>query len=313
MNLFAKLGIESKETAPAIDWDLQPAESFGIFESWGGKDRVRNLEERHYYFFIDDWSKPAALFLMERGIKFARILARVLAPQEMINKAMASQGRAISLNRSYAIDENLKNWLQENIIDQGDTSKIIPINDEPEQESLETDLPDLTTPLPDLKQVRLNPDAGKITKVQTEYLISRHNFFDSHTNPDGCFDNHLIDNGDGVTVTDAVTGIMWQRQGCDISSVRGVKRYAQKMNRENFAGFNNWRLPGMEEALSLLEPQKNSKDLYLHPCFSAEQSFICLAESRSPGGYWFCDFREGSVYWASGTNPGGFGRLCRTA
>ena len=33
--------------------------------------------------------------------------------------------------------------------------------------------------------------------------------------------------------------------------------------------------------------------------------------TRSPGGYWFVDFKQGRAYWSSGTIPGGFGRLCR--
>ncbi len=312
MKLFTELGIETRESTPVIDWDLQPAETFGIFESWGGKDRIKSLKERHYYFFIDDWSQPASLLLMERGIKHARILARILAPQEMIDSAVASQGKAISLNRSYAIDDRLKSWLKRNIIDQGDTSKVIPVRQESSQESLETDLPDWEAATLPREKVHLASCAGKISEERAGRIVREKNFFDSHRNPNGNFSNYLIDNDDGLTVTDATTGIMWQRHGCDITSIRKVKDYAGRMNREGLAGFQDWRLPGLEEALSLMEPLKSSKDLHLHPCFSVEQPFIFLAETRAPGGYWFCDYREGSIYWASGTNPGGFGRLCRS-
>lgn len=313
MNLLAELGMENNESNLIIDWDLQPAETFGIFESWGGKERVKSLQERHYYFFIDDWSRPASLFLMERGIKHARILARIIAPQDMIDRAVASQGKAVSLNRSYAIDDALKKWLRENVIEGGDTSRVIPVDHESPEESLVTDLPGPDAPLPGLDRVHLSEGEGRITEEQVKDIISRQNFFDSHHNPAGHFENYLIDDGNGLTVTDKVTGIMWQRQGCDITSIRRAKKYAEKINRQNFGGFDNWRLPGLAEALSLMEPHKNSKDLYLHPCFSMAQPFIFLSETRFPGGYWFCDYREGSVFWASGTNPGGFGRLCRTA
>ena len=82
MGLFKKLGLGG---TVSIEWNITPADTFGIFESWGGKDRVRSKNERFYYFYIDNWAHPAKLFLMERGIKFARVLARIDAPQEMID------------------------------------------------------------------------------------------------------------------------------------------------------------------------------------------------------------------------------------
>ncbi len=114
-------------------------------------------------------------------------------------------------------------------------------------------------------------------------------------------------------MTDKVTGVMWQRGGADITSIRKMQAYIKKMNDSRFAGYDNWRLPSMEEALSLMETEQNDKGLYLPKCFSANQPFIFLAGRRDPGGYWFCDYKQGTVYWASGTIPGGFGRLCRTA
>ena len=49
MGLSAKLGFDNKIS---IDWEITPADTFGIFESWGGKERVRNKSERFYYFYI---------------------------------------------------------------------------------------------------------------------------------------------------------------------------------------------------------------------------------------------------------------------
>ena len=77
MSFFTKLGIDPSQAS--IDWDLQPADTFGMFESWGGKERVKNKNERFYYFYIDNWQPPARLFLMERGIKYARILATIVS------------------------------------------------------------------------------------------------------------------------------------------------------------------------------------------------------------------------------------------
>ena len=311
MGIFDKLAFSSKGK-PTIDWDIIPAETFAIFESWGGRIRISDNSEKFYYFFIENSTKPAQLCLMERGVKHAKVLARIDAPQEMIDHCVASQGKAISIDKSYAIDNSLKQWLIDHIIDGDDDFRVTPIIEKKEAESMESGLPGKNEPLPQLKQIALETEAKKIVDEQLSEVVKKHNFFETRLNPEGSFENYLIDNQDTLTVTDMKTGLMWQRGGCDICSIRKAREYIKKQNETNLAGHNNWRLPTIEEALSLMEPNKNDKGLYLHPCFSREQPFIFLAEQRLPGGYWFCDYKQGTIFWASGTIPGGFGRLCRT-
>jgi hypothetical protein len=62
-----------------------------------------------------------------------------------------------------------------------------------------------------------------------------------------------------------------------------------------------------------MQPELNVKGQHLHPAFSSDQPFIFVDAVRKPGGQWFVDFKQGRAYWASGTIPGGFGRLCRKA
>ncbi|MEW6291522.1 MAG: DUF1566 domain-containing protein [Thermodesulfobacteriota bacterium] len=312
MGLFEKIGFTADVT-PSIDWQLIPADTFAIFESWGGRERIKSNKERFYYFFIDTWKEPAILCLMERGIKFARVLARIDAPQELINNAVKSQGKTLGLDKSYAIDDALQHWLLENVVNTDDDTKVIPFTSTVEQEDMETSLPGRDAGLPaDLAGVTLNSAPRDLQAKDVDAIIRAGSFFDTQYNPKGRFTNFLVDNHDGLTVTDKVTGIMWQRGGCDINSIRKIQSYVKKMNDSSFAGYDNWRLPSMEEALSLMEAKQNDKGLHLHKCFSAEQPFIFLAGRRDPGGYWFCDYKQGTIYWASGTIPGGFGRLCRT-
>jgi len=308
MALFEKLGLKERVS---INWNITPTDTFGIFESWGGKERVRTKSERFYYFYIDNWTPPAKLFLMERGIKFARVLAQIDAPQEMIDACVAGQGKGM-LDKSYAIDDALKQWLKENILAAGDDSKVIPVDSGIEQESLETDLPGKNDPVPKITVEKLRVEPIIIVEEQVGGIVKKHNFFDSQYNPAGKFENYLVDNGDSLTVTDLKTGVMWQRGGCDITTIKQVQLYVQELNQKAFAGFADWRLPTMDEALSLFEPVKNAKGLHLHPCFSMEQPFIFLADQRKPGGYWFADFKQATIFWASGTIPGAFGRVCRT-
>lgn len=314
MGFFKKLGLVGK-VGGTIDWDITPAYTFTMFESWGGKDdeRIRNNEERFYYFFIDGWEKPPKLCLMERAVKHARVLAWIDAPQDMIDQCVAEQGKSMSLDRSYAVNAALQKWLIENVIETDDDSKVFPIESHAEEESPETGLPLAGSQLPEVNKAELRHEGINIEEEKVGTRIKQAGFFDREHNPGGRFENYLVDNGDSLTVTDAVTGLMWQRGGCDITSIRKVRKYVEQLNKEKFGGFNDWRLPTMEEALSLNESQINEKGLYIHPAFSKEQPFIFLADWREPGGFWFMDYKQGTVFWASGTIPGGFGRVCRSA
>lgn len=309
MSFLTKLGIDP--TQASIDWDLQPADTFGMFESWGGKERVKNKNERFYYFYIDNWQLPARLLLMERGIKYARILARIEAPQELIDTCIAGQGKSTTLDASYAIDDAIKLWLQKNVVDSDDDSLVIPIKAEEEEVLRETGLPRPSDPVPDLhlRNLRSTPLAFKEGELAD--LIKRSGLFERRYNPEANAEGYLVDNGDGLTVTDRTTKLMWQRGGSDINSIRTIQNWIGELNMSNFAGHNDWRLPTFEEALSLAVKAKNSKELYLHPCFSAGQPFIFTSDKRNPGGHWFIDYAQARVFWASGFNPGGFGRVCR--
>ena len=309
MSFLTKLGIDP--TQASIDWDLQPADTFGMFESWGGKERVKNKNERFYYFYIDNWQLPARLLLMERGIKYARILARIEAPQELIDTCIAGQGKSTTLDASYAIDDAIKLWLQKNVVDSDDDSLVIPIKAEEEEVLRETGLPRPSDPVPDLhlRNLRSTPLAFK--EGELAGLIKRSGLFERRYNPEANAEGYLVDNGDGLTVTDRTTKLMWQRGGSDINSIRTIQNWIGELNMSNFAGHNDWRLPTFEEALSLAVKAKNSKELYLHPCFSAGQPFIFTSDKRNPGGHWFIDYAQARVFWASGFNPGGFGRVCR--
>lgn len=311
MGIFAKLGMTGNAQA-TIDWDITPALTFTIFESWGSKERnIRTKGERYYYFYIDSWQEPAKVCLMERGIKHARVMAEIDAPQEMIERCIAAQGEKAGLDKCYAVDAELKQWLTDHILSGDGGDKITLVTASQETEELESGLPIKGTARPTLPSLSLPEETTITSEKDLLPLILRYGFFDNKVNPQGKFDTYLEDNGNGLTVTEAVTGVMWQRQGCDITSIRQVQTYVAEANKNRFAGFADWRLPSLEEAMSLLQPTINLKGQYIHPCFSHHQPFIFANGQRQPGGYWFIDYKQATCFWASGTIPGGFGRLCR--
>ena len=71
----------------------------------------------------------------------------------------------------------------------------------------------------------------------------------------------------------------WQLSGKWMAQ-RQVKDFAEGLNRKQFAGFSNWRLPTTEEAKSLFDKKlKNSdnmgKEIYLSSLFEPGCGFLC--------------------------------------
>ncbi|MGX9727002.1 MAG: DVU0772 family protein [Candidatus Electronema sp. VV] len=313
MGLFDALHLTGNPTV--VDWEMTPEYTFGTFESWGGKERVRSSKERIYYFFIDAWGKEPKLCLMERGIKYARVVAEILAPPELLRRCVERQGRVAHFERTHAIDEELKQWLIANVMSSEDNSKVVPVASEDRSDRLgPAGLPGLGEPLPaGLEPVALPDSAAELTEEEADQLIRELGLLDHERNPAGGFNAFLVDNGDGLTVTDKVSGLTWQRGGLDIMSSRMLRKAIEELNREGFAGHSDWRLPTLAEALSLMQSEMNAKGQHINPAFSSDQPFIFVDAVRKPGGQWFVDFKHGRAYWASGTIPGGFGRLCRKA
>ena len=311
MGMFHKVKIGDQVISP-IDWEMTPDISFGTFESWGGRERVRNNDECVYYFFVDNWGDEPKLCLMERAVKHAKIMAEIKAPPEIIKQCVKNQGSSSIFEKSYAINEQIKQWLIDNVLDGGDSRLVVPRIEVVFKE-------DMGTPLPGVGE---NPFAGEnvllpsepdyINDDQIADVIRKWNFFDSEYNPSGRFENSLVSSSSPEVIIDQRTSLMWQRDGLDINSIRTIQKKIEEVNKQNFAGFPDWRLPTMEEAMSLMEPEQNIKGVFLKLCFSKEQPFIFVAAQRKPGGYWFVDYKQGRAFWSSGTIPGGFGRLVRT-
>ncbi len=308
MGLFDKLILTG---TPGIDWEMTPEYTFGTYESWGGVERVRSKNERVYYFFIDAWDEVPKLCLMERGIKHARIVAEIIAPLEMLEECVKEQGKVALFERTHPINARIKDWLMVNVVETDDDSKVIPLEPTTGRLLGRTGLPGRDTDIVVPSKVVLPHEPAEMSEEDVDALVKEFNFPEQERNPEGIFAHALVDNGDNLTVTDKVTGLMWQRAGTDIMSNRSMRREVERLNKEQFAGYSDWRLPSMAEALSLLETEKLANDQYLHPCFSPEQPFIFVEAIRKPGGYWFVDFKQGRAFWSSGTIPGGFGRLCR--
>ncbi len=86
----------------------------------------------------------------------------------------------------------------------------------------------------------------------------------------------LVDNGDG-TITDPNSGLMWKKTDAWIDTHKFYlwadhREYVEKVNVEEFAGHNSWRIPSKTEAASIFNKEKecidkNGSVFYVDPIF----------------------------------------------
>ncbi len=85
---------------------------------------------------------------------------------------------------------------------------------------------------------------------------------------------------DDKVVIDHATGLMWHQSGSFKNlSWKRAKKWVIKLNENGYAGFKDWRLPTLEEKVSLLGPEKNGNQ-FIDPAFDRTQSSIWTGDSN---------------------------------
>jgi hypothetical protein len=155
--------------------------------------------------------------------------------------------------------------------------------------------PELATPC-----LRATPAAT--TRDDIRATLVKLDFYDAKRNPTGKGVKHQYAQeivGGAVTVGDRATALMWQKGGSDRDDMTQAEAaaYIDKLNGAKYAGFADWRLPTLEEAMSLMEPQ------------ASDGCHIDLAFQRPPFFIWTSDQAPGEkegivVYYCDGTLAG---------
>ena len=118
-------------------------------------------------------------------------------------------------------------------------------------------------------------------------MLKKKNLFNSTVNKD-CKEfandfNIKEYNGDKVVI-DFTSELMWQQSGStNYMKYEKTKQWLEELNRKGFAGFNDWRLPTLEEGMSLMEPEKKNDDLYIDPVFDKKQRWIFTCDKVQGG------------------------------
>jgi hypothetical protein len=161
-------------------------------------------------------------------------------------------------------------------------------------------------------------------------MIEKFDFFDRVLNPDS--KEGFVNEYEAVTTTtgdqvviDHASNLMWQYRGSgdpDQVLIYGggyasttVNGYLYALNESLHAGYDDWRLPTLEEGMSLLEPDQAPVVMHEYPFTISYTSplffglsHIWTADRFSPKEAWVVCFVAGKCdYWDSYIDDGGCG------
>ena len=138
----------------------------------------------------------------------------------------------------------------------------------------------------------------ELAEQEVRNMIKKYDFYcqyNSWKNPDGKgIVNDFILQKNKQVVLDKTTGLMWQQSGSENYIIlKDANKYIQELNRNKFVGYSDWRLPTLEEAMSLMEPKKSGV-LYIDAIFDREQRWIWTGDKHSVSRAWVVNFFSGN-------------------
>lgn len=151
----------------------------------------------------------------------------------------------------------------------------------------------------DVIRVKLRSFCLSISSAEVKKMITQEGFFDKYWNNSGVFKNQYESakiKNDQVVI-DHATGLIWHQSGSkDFLNLKEAKEWITELNNKEYAGKNTWRLPTLEEALSLMENKKMNDNLYIDPAFDSWQWCILTGDLLDSNKSWLVAF-SGRVDW----------------
>ncbi len=155
------------------------------------------------------------------------------------------------------------------------------------------------------KALTLSKDnVKKMVKKYDYYCTDKYSWSKPHSNPKGKgLVNDFTIQKNGKVIYDAATGLTWQQSGSSQYILFSqAQTFIKQLNKNNFAGYSDWRLPTLEEAMSLMKSKRNSAGAFIDPVFDAAQRWIWTADKYSASAWW-------GAYFAFGVCNGNVDRL----
>lgn len=140
-------------------------------------------------------------------------------------------------------------------------------------------------PLP--PQLRRTPE--KLSPGAATALVVRMGFHEARRNPTGRGPDHryrIEPIGDCVVVVDDALGLMWERDGAGPMTFGEARIYPDRLNAERRAGYGDWRLPTVEEAMALVEPTPAQDGFSFDPAFDRHANYVWISDQATDDRAW---------------------------
>lgn len=141
-----------------------------------------------------------------------------------------------------------------------------------------------------------------LTENDIRSALLKHGFYSTcgiynaeYCNPDGNYTNRYFDCLEGA-LCDEATGLMWEKGGSERPLTWDeAGSYIADLNRHRVGGYGDWRLPTIEELLSLMESSWQNGGLFIDDRFEAAPRTCWSGDIRGPGKAWKANFHLGYV------------------
>jgi len=152
-----------------------------------------------------------------------------------------------------------------------------------------------------IKEVRkmlLRSEPATLSEEQVKFMLKEKGLFDRYWNTSGKGFNNKFElqiYKEKNVIMDYITGLMWQQSGSpDLMNYEEAKKWIQYLNQKGFASYHDWRLPSLEEAMSLMEREQKNGDLYIDPIFEKRQRWIWTSDLyKGESHAWVVDISSG--------------------
>jgi hypothetical protein len=132
-------------------------------------------------------------------------------------------------------------------------------------------------------------------------MLKINNFFEKNKNKIGNgFNNQfeLRKISHHKIILDHNSGLIWQQDGSAKSMIfKQAKFWIEELNRIEYANYHDWRLPTLEEAMSLMKKEQKNDELFIDPLFDQTQKGIWTSDlTQNESLVWVVFFNYGSCY-----------------
>lgn len=135
-----------------------------------------------------------------------------------------------------------------------------------------------------------------LSHEEVKRMLKEKSLFDNDWNNTGGELRHkyeLLENGKNKIMMDHITGLVWQQSGSEGPlDYTKAQNYVVELRQMNWGGYKNWRLPTLEEAMSLMEREKNGA-LHIDPLFDQKQSWVWTADKENAAVAWVVNYNYG--------------------